>query len=88
MINLDDYTPDQLEEFLLKAAQDGNGFAKQLFPAKEPGYRRALNMMVKYAETRLDMLDQFSKGRKEKADSIRFRLDAIYRTIPEYAQWL
>ena len=88
MINLDNYAPEQLEEFLEKAKEDGNRFAAELFPQKDPGFRRALNMMVKYAEVRLEMLSHAAKGRSEKVAKLTEKLSNIYRTIPEYAQWL
>jgi hypothetical protein len=88
MINLDNYGPEELEGFLNKAKQDGNKFAVELFPQKEPGFRRALNMMVKYAEARLEMLSHAAKGRTEKVAKLTEKLSNIYRTIPEYAQWL
>jgi hypothetical protein len=87
VINLDNYGAEELEEFLAQA-QDGNAFALKLFPTKDPGFRRALNMMVKYAEVRLELLTQAAKGRTERVAKLTEKLGNIYRTIPEYAQWL
>lgn len=87
MLNLDEYTSDQLNDFIQKVEFDVQNFAKELFPNKEPGFVKAALALGRYAKSRLDMLSDLSKNRYERASKHEEKMNQAFRAIPEFAQW-
>lgn len=87
MINLDDVSVDELEEFVQKTEQDRVAFAKELFPDKPPGFVKALNILEKYAKAKIEAMKDRVNGRIQRALKHEEECEKFYRILPDYAQW-
>jgi hypothetical protein len=87
MLNLDLMAIDELEEFIVKAEQDSVALAKEIFPTENSKRVRAINLLVKYAQERKEMLRQTSKGRFKEADKHKEKAFSIYRAFPDFSKW-
>ena len=85
-MDLDQLNLQELQEFIESAEADPKQKAKELFP-NEQGAVRAINIYVKYAKERAELLKHASFNRQDKVKKLKEKCDNIFRTIPEFAQW-
>jgi hypothetical protein len=87
MKNLDNCSEEELQAIVDRVENDKHKSAVDLFPSKEPGYVKAAIAYAKYCQARLDLIQDMAKGRDHRASKYSEKMDKIYRTIPEWAQW-
>lgn len=87
MLNLDELSADELDDFILKAEQDPISLSKEYFPNENSKRVRAINLLLKYAQFRKEMLRQTSKGRFKEANKHKEKSEAVYRTLPDFSKW-
>lgn len=86
MMNLDEMSIEDLRNFV--ALANDKSFAAEVFPDKPPQFVRALNLMQRYSQERIELLEQTAKGRMERAKRAREKCNAIFRSLPDYAKWM
>jgi len=87
MINLDEYSLQELEEFVSKSAEDKQAFGLELWPDKPSSYMRALNCYTKYCQEKIEYMKNVQYGRMARAQNNHEKLCKIYSTIPEAFRW-
>lgn len=87
MLNLDNSSIEELEEFVQKSEQDKVAFAKELFPDKPPGFVKALNGLEKYAKAKIEAMKDRLNGRIQRALKHEEECEKFYRILPDYAKW-
>jgi hypothetical protein len=85
MINLDDFSIEELDEFVTKA--ENKTFAEEIFPTKPQGFVRALNLLQKYAKEKIEAMKHRDKGRIDRAKRFEEKCGNIWRSLPDYAKW-
>ena len=87
MVNLDEMSDYDLNDFYLKSLGSPAWLAQQVFPDRPKGYIRAVAALADYAHRKSYAMKLRRDGKISEAEEQERHCARIHADLPAYAQW-